>query len=169
MPFSAHTPEEFDPNIRRIGKDFLLISASDGARTNTMTASWGGVGYFWNRPVALCMIRPQRYTYELVEKSNTLSLSFFEPAEQYRSALSYCGRTSGRGRDKFAEAGLTPASTDGIPYPAEADTVLLCRKLYADDFRKSGFLDPALLENYHADDFHKLYVCEILNVLKAQR
>ena len=77
MPFSCLSPEEFDPVIRRIGKDFLLISVSDGERVNTMTASWGGVGYFWNRPVALCMIRPQRYTYGLVEKTDRLSLSFF--------------------------------------------------------------------------------------------
>ena len=79
MPFSCLSPEEFDPVIRRIGKDFLLISVSDGERVNTMTASWGGVGYFWNRPVALCMIRPQRYTYGLVEKTDRLSLSFLNP------------------------------------------------------------------------------------------
>ena len=163
--FRTVRPEEFDPLFRRIGSDWMLISASDGSRTNTMTASWGGCGILWNRPVAVCLIRPQRYTYGIVEAAGQLSLSFLP--EAFRPALSWCGSHSGRESDKFAGAGLTCRFADGIPYPAEAAQVLLCRKLYADDIRESRFLDASLLSNYRGDDFHRFYICEIERVLVA--
>ena len=45
-----------------IGKDWMLITAGDAAQYNTMTASWGGLGFLWNKPVSYIFIRPQRYT-----------------------------------------------------------------------------------------------------------
>ena len=156
-------PEQIDRILTRIGKEWMLISAADGEKSNTMTASWGCMGVLWNKPVAICFIRPQRYTCEFTEKSDRLSLAFFDGG--YRDALTVCGRTSGRDGDKFVRAGLTEAYEDGVPYPAEASLVLLCKKLYADDLKKSCFLDPALLSNYAADDFHRVYICEIERVL----
>ena len=162
--FEIVAPEQIDRVFDRIGKDWMLISASDGERENTMTASWGCMGVLWNKPVAICFIRPQRYTYPIVEATDHLTLSFFDGA--YRDALTYCGRNSGRDGDKFAGANLTCAHTEkGVPYPEEATLVLVCRKLYADDLKKSAFLDPALLSNYANDDFHRVYICEIEQVL----
>ncbi len=162
--FKEITPQEIDRILTRIGKEWMLISASDGERSNTMTASWGCMGVLWNQPVAICFIRPQRYTYTITENTDRLSLAFFDGG--YRDALTLCGRTSGRDGDKFERAGLTELSSEeGIPYPAEASLVLLCRKLYADDLKKVCFLDPALLSNYADDDFHRVYICEIERVL----
>ena len=155
----ASLPDNF---FTRIGEDWMLITAANAkGEVNTMTASWGCAGILWNKPVAVCFIRPQRYTYGIVEDSDTLTLSFF-PKGEYREALRYCGTKSGRDGDKFAATGLTVERTaEGIPYPAEANLVLVCRKLYADDLKKSAFLDPVLLDNYKQDDFHRVYVCEI--------
>lgn len=158
------SPEELENICRLIGKDWMLITAGgkdkSGKETvNTMTASWGGMGVLWNKPVAFCFIRPQRYTFELTEQSDRLSLSFL--SEKYRPALRLCGTKSGRDTDKFAEAGLTPAREGDTPYVAEARLVLLCRKLYADDLRESAFLDRSLLSNYKDGDFHRVYVVEI--------
>ncbi|MBQ9797476.1 MAG: flavin reductase family protein [Clostridia bacterium] len=148
----------------RIGKQWMLISATDGKHTNTMTASWGCLGVLWNKPVAVCFIRPQRYTYTLTEKAEHLSLAFL--GEAHRAALTYCGRNSGRDGDKFAAAGLHCVMTEGgVPYPAEAELVLICRKLYADDLKKASFLDASLLSNYAKDDFHRVYICEIEQAL----
>jgi len=150
-----------------IGKEWLLITASGKDETgkeitNTMTASWGGVGILWNRPVAFCFIRPQRYTFTLTEQADRFSLSVLP--EGYRAALQLCGTRSGRDTDKFREAGLTPSEHLGVPYPAEARLVLVCRKLYADDLKKDCFVDPTLLGNYKANDFHRMYVIEIEEV-----
>ena len=60
-----------------VGKQWMLISAGDKGDFNTMTASWGGLGFMWNKPVAFVFIRPTRYTYEFVETGDMLTLSFF--------------------------------------------------------------------------------------------
>ncbi len=165
--FKQITPEEFDGVFQRIGKDWMLIGAGNGTEDNIMTASWGGLGVLWHKPVAFCFIRPQRHTYSLTEESDLLSLSFFDG--EYREALTYCGRMSGRDADKFAGAGLTKLhSESGIPYPAEASTVLLCRKLYAGMIRKEDFIDGAQLSHYPMDDFHRVYICEIESVLQKE-
>ena len=150
------SPYELENACKLIGKDWMLVCAGD----NAMTASWGGMGILWNKPVSFVFIRPQRHTDQMTEANNRLTLAFFD--ESYRDALRYFGTKSGRDGDKFAATGLTRAYTEsGTLYPAEARLVLTCRKLYTDMLRKEAFLDPALLGNYPADDFHRMYVCEI--------
>ena len=46
-----------------IGKEWMLITSGTIDRFNTMTASWGGIGWLWNKPVAYIFVRPDRYTY----------------------------------------------------------------------------------------------------------
>ncbi len=167
--FHVISPNAVDEVFDRIGKEWMLITAKgkDAAGndvTNTMTASWGGMGILWNRPVAFCFIRPQRYTFQLTEQSERFSLSFL--GEKYREALRFCGTKSGKDLDKFKSAGITPADFEGVPFVAEAELALICRKLYADDLKKQCFLVPELLSNYKEDDFHRVYVVEIEAVLK---
>ena len=162
--FKEITPYEVENAMKLIGKDWMLITASDGDRTNTMTASWGNMGVLWNKNVCTVYIRPQRYTYGIVEKSDRLTLSFFD--DKYRSALQYCGTKSGRDCDKFKDTGLTTAIFDGVPAICEARLILVCRKLYADDLRPECFTDPAPLSNYKEDDFHRFYICEIEKALR---
>ena len=167
MPFSHVDPAMLPDNFfSRIGEDWMLITAADShGKVNTMTASWGSAGILWNKPVAICFIRPQRYTYGIVEDASTLSLSFF-PAGEQREALRFCGTKSGRDFDKFAETGLTPVRSDGgTPYIEEANLVLICRKLYADDLRESAFTDADMLRHYPTKDYHRFYICEITDVL----
>ena len=163
--FKEIEPREIDRILDRIGREWMLIGASDQNQSNVMTASWGCAGILWNKPVAVCFIRPQRYTYGIVEDSDTLTLSFF-PAGEYRDALRYCGTRSGRDGDKLAATGLTVEKTaEGTPYPAEANLVLVCRKLYADDLKENAFIDPEMLKHYAARDYHRFYICEITEVL----
>ena len=162
--FAKRTPKDLEGVFDRIGKEWMLITArgknEKGEDTvNTMTASWGGMGVLWNRPVAFCFVRPQRYTYGLTEQAERFSLSFF--GEEHRAALRLCGTKSGRDTDKFAAAGLTPVFENGTPFVGEARLVLLCRKLYADDLNAAKFVDTALLSNYKEQDYHRMYICAI--------
>lgn len=152
--------------FRAIGEDWMLVTAAeaDGA-PNPMTASWGMAGILWNKPVAAVFLRPQRYTTGLVDAAKQLSLSFFAGGQ--REALRFCGSRSGRDTDKWEQTGLTPAVAEGIPYVAEADTVMLCRVLYRSRLEEQNFLDPALLANYREKDYHMVYLCEIQKILKA--
>ena len=51
------------PLVERIAKEWMLVTAGTADEWNTMTASWGGVGWLWNRPVAFVFVRPERSTH----------------------------------------------------------------------------------------------------------
>ena len=161
------TPYELNDNLfHLIDKEWMLVTARDPETgcINTMTASWGGCGILWNKPVAFVFIRPQRHTYTFTEMAEGLTLSFF--GEEYRAALRLCGTVSGRDCDKIAEAKLTPVSVGERAAFAEARMVFSCRKLYADDLKENAFVDAALLSNYKAGDYHRMYICEIEDIIK---
>ena len=116
----------------------------------------------WNHPVAVAVIRPQRFTYEFTEREDKLTLSFL--GEEYRKALTYCGTHSGRDEDKIANAGLSVAFTESdTPAIAQARLVLECKKLYVSDLKAENFLDQTIIERWYPEkDFHRAYVLQIL-------
>ena len=144
----------------------MLITAMDPATGtyNTMTASWGGFGVLFHKPVAYIFIRPQRYTKTFVDSTDCVTLSFFGGKE--RSALQLCGTKSGRDCDKIGQAGLS-AFVDGRAVGfREADKIFVCRKLYAGALEKDGFFGGKIPETvYAAGDYHTLYVLEIERIL----
>lgn len=158
-------PEELHGDVfTMIGKEWMLVSAKQGEHVNTMTASWGGLGILWNKPVAFVFLRPQRYTKEFVDHSDTLSLTFFD--ESARKILSYMGSVSGKVEDKITNSNLHVAYENNTPYFEEANTVLLCRKLYAQELKEDCFISKDLLpKNYPLKDYHTMYIVEIEKVL----
>lgn len=149
----------------KIGKEWALISAGDKNKCNTMTVSWGGVGVLWGKNVVYIFIRDSRYTKEFIDNGEFFSMSFFD--EKYRDALSYCGKESGRNvDDKFKGAGLTPAFRHNIPYPDEANLVLLCRKMAAVPITEDTFVDPQIMPKWYSDnDMHVMYVGEVIEAV----
>ena len=151
-----------------IGEQWMLITAGTADHCNTMTASWGGLGVLWGSDVATCYIRPQRYTYEFVEKSDYFTLAFFGP--EHRSALALCGSKSGREVDKVKECGFTVCTGEGgAPYFAEAELVLVCRKLYWQDIDPAHFLDPETDGKWYPEkDYHRMYIGEIVEAYRKK-
>ncbi len=159
-------PADLKENLfTKIADDWMLITARDkSGRVNTMTASWGGFGVLWGRPVCQFYIRPQRYTLRFVDEAEVVTLSFLE--EGHRDALTLCGRKSGRDCDKIAEAGLHPVAKDGAVWFDEAKLVVTGKKLYRGQFREENFLAPETVErNYPAKDFHYVFICSIEKIL----
>ena len=140
---------------------WCLITAGNEESYNTMTASWGAMGELWNEDVCCIFIRPQRYTYEFTEKNERFTLSFF--SEEYKKALTFCGRNSGRDCDKAKETGLTPVSVDGSMGFSESRLTIVCEKLYYQDLDPKGFVDESLDgKNYAQKDYHRMYVGKIV-------
>lgn len=163
--FKKITAEELTANpFKLIGKDWMLITAGDKEKFNTMTASWGGVGIMWGKPVATAYIRPQRYTFEFIENGDYYTQSFFD--EEYRDALKFCGSKSGRDYDKVKETGLTPVVDDetGAVYFKEAKVVFICKKMYAQFLNEESALTEDVTKWYNCD-YHKMYMSEIVSVL----
>ena len=151
----------FDP-FRKIGAEWMLVTGGTHDSFNTMTASWGQAGVLWNRNVLTCYIRPNRYTYEYIERGECFTASFFGTGE--REALKFCGSHSGRDCDKMAETGLVPVELGGCVGFEQAELVLVCRKLYSYDLAESGFLtDDGIPQQFFGKDpYHRAYISEII-------
>lgn len=129
-----------------------------------MTASWGGVGILWGKKVAFVFVRPQRYTKEFIDKSDKLSLSFFD--DSWRKMLNYMGTVSGRDEDKIAASGLHVEMVNSAPVFKESRMALICRKLYEQPMTEESFVDKELAAQHYAQkDFHTMYVVEIEKIL----
>jgi flavin reductase (DIM6/NTAB) family NADH-FMN oxidoreductase RutF len=110
----------------------------------------------------------------LCQRKQYIHLSFFDT--KHREALNICGSESGRDIDKAGKAGLTPVVFDGsiaggkvadaIGFKEVSD-IIVCRKLYAQDFDPALFLDPVSIEkNYNGKDYHRMYIGEVLTLLR---
>lgn len=153
----------------QLGSDWMLITAGNADKCNTMTAGWGQIGTLWARPVATVYIRPQRYTRDFVEREEYFSLGFFD-MKKYQDALTLLGTTSGRDTDKIAQAGLHAGMYNDVPIIEEAHLILLCRKIYKQDIVQGGFLDANIEQKFYREkDYSRMYVGEIKTVLKQDK
>lgn len=160
------TSEFKDNMFDAIGKEWMLVTAGTPDKFNMMTASWGGIGVLWGKPVAFIFIRPERYTYGFIEKGDTLTLSFL--GSEHKSAHKVCGSQSGRDTDKVKATGLKPVVTaEGNITYQQARLTLECRKLYADMIEPDNFIDTTSIARWYGEaqgGFHKMYVLQIEHV-----
>lgn len=148
-----------------IGKEWMLVTAGNKDKFNMMTASWGCLGWLWNKPVAVMFIRPERYTHDLIESQDNVSLVFLGNGAEARQVYAFCGSKSGRDHDKAKECGLTPVETDGgcVTFVG-ARLTLECKKLYKTKIRQEEMLDKSIEDWYGAKGgLHDVYVMEIVS------
>lgn len=156
--------------IDLIGRQWMLVTAGTPQHFNTMTASWGGIGFLWGKPVVYVFIRPERYTHDFVEAQDRFTLSFFP--EDCRQALALCGKKSGRDCNKVEEAGLSPVVLDNDTVGfAESRLSLVCRKLYKGHFEADRFIDKSQHDRWYNDrpggGLHDVYVAEIEGIYES--
>lgn len=119
-------------------------------------------GELWGKDVVAVFVRPQRYTYEFMEKYGDFTLSFF--SGEYKKALSFCGAKSGRDYDKAKECSLNAVELGGSVAFEEANLIIACKKIAFADMDPSKFLVPEIEKNYHNGDYHRIYIGEITEV-----
>ena len=59
---------EFNP-FKKISKQWMLITAGDEKKSNTMTASWGGLGIMWGKECCN-RIHPPKPLYKRICRSD---------------------------------------------------------------------------------------------------
>ena len=162
--FKEIKPEQLDKNIFHLLNDeWMLITAQKDNIVNTMTASWGGFGILWNKRVSNVVIRPQRYTKEFIDSSSTFSLCFFD--KEYKKTLAYLGSVSGKDENKIEKSNLTINHIKNTPYFEEANMVIICKKLYAQELKPECFIETEVDNNtYPNKDYHTMYISEILKI-----
>jgi len=167
-PFKEISNKNFSLNPFELKNKWMLITAGNEDKVNTMTASWGGFGILWNREVAFVVIRPQRYTREFVDRADSFSLTFFD--KSYQKQMGYLGKVSGRDENKIEKSGLTVSYDKGVPYFEEAETVVFIEKLYRQPMAEDFFIKKNIVPEWFPEkDFHLLYIGEIKKVLTREQ
>ena len=141
---------------------WFILTAGSIDDCNMMTVAWGSIGCMWGRPFAQIVVRPQRYTYQYTESSDSFTLCSFP--EKYRDDLQTLGTLSGRDCDKLSKTALTLRASTQVTAPCynEASLILECRKIYCQDIDPKGFIDGSIQETYAQHDYHRAYFGQIL-------
>ncbi len=143
---------------------YCLLTSGDKSNYNSMTIGWGSIGAMWNAPFIQVVVRPQRYTFEFMEKYDSFTVSVLPV--QYKDALAIMGSKSGRDSNKIKEAGLTLLQSEFVEAPAfkEAELIFECKKNYWQDMNPDNFLDKSVFDKYQAKDYHRIYFGEIIAI-----
>jgi flavin reductase (DIM6/NTAB) family NADH-FMN oxidoreductase RutF len=140
-----------------------FLSVKAGERINTMTIGWGAIGYMWQKPVLIVMVRYSRYTHELISQAQEFSVSVPQNND-FKKSLAVAGSKSGRDMDKFQELNLTitPGQKTEAPVIAGCGLVYECRILYRQALDPEGLNEAIKSKFYSDEDYHVLYFGEIL-------
>lgn len=159
--------KEFNYNVFSAFNDTWPILTCGDKTTgfNSMVVSWGGLGELWGKNVAYVFVRHSRYTFDFIEKSNSVTLSFL--SDKYKEAKAVFGSKSGKDIDKFGQTGLHATfdlDYNGY-YVCESDYVLKMKKLYSIDMPYEELPEDIKAKFYANGDMHRMYVCEIMQYL----
>lgn len=154
--------KNIEKNIEILSKGAFLTTKV-GEKVNSMTIAWGSIGYMWNRPVFMVMVRPQRYTYSLIEKSNEFTVTI--PYKDVKKEIAFLGTKSGKTLNKLQELKINTITSEKINAPVlEMQGMHFeCKVVYKTEMTNNN-LDPKIdLAKYPEKDYHILYFGEILS------
>ncbi|MHB8996701.1 MAG: flavin reductase family protein [Armatimonadota bacterium] len=143
----------------------LLVSLDENDRPNAMTIGWAQIGIIWGRRIMTVMVRPSRYTYGCLERTQDFTVCV--PYPEQAKAVGFCGSQSGRDYDKFKESGFTPLPSATVKSPdiAECGLIYECRVVNHSDLQPEQLLPQVCTDCYSSGDFHRLYFGEITAVV----
>jgi len=150
--------EEVNKLMRNGG---LLLVSGDEKKPNAMTIGWGILGTMWRKPVFVVAVRLTRYTYELLEKSDSFTVCL--PAKGMEKALELCGTKSGRDLDKMAKLGfeVKKGKTVNAPYIKDCPVHYECEIIYKDEVKKGELKREIEADAYPNENWHVLYYGEV--------
>ena len=131
-----------------------------------MTIGWGTVGTSWNRPVFCVLVRPQTYTYGLIDVTGDFTVNVPTPA--LIKDMMYFGTVSGRDEDKFKARGFTATPGRMVKSPIVEECVIHyeCRVVNKNDLQPDMLSDEIREGVYDRlkIGFHRIFHGEILAV-----
>lgn len=167
--FKPISATEISDNVfKAFGTDWACITSIKDSMPNSMTASFGGWGILFGKPVVWCFLRANRYTLELIRESKQFTVSYFD--DQYKDQLLLFGSKSGRNSNKMKETRLTfVKSPDGNVSYKEARLILECKLINITTVHPEDFYTEEakqfIQSGYHdAKDYHKFVFGEIIHV-----
>jgi flavin reductase (DIM6/NTAB) family NADH-FMN oxidoreductase RutF len=145
-----------------LGSCGCLLVSGNAEKANVMTIGWGLIGRLWSKPFFMVAVRPSRYTYEFLEKTDDFTVNV--PRKGMEEIVDFCGSVSGREHDKFKEKGLvlTPSRKVNSPIISNCIIHYECKVSYKTRVIQSRLPRDILKSSYPSRNFHTLYFGEIL-------
>ena len=81
-----------------------ILTAGDKNHFNSMTIGWGSIGVGYARPIFTVYVKPERYTYQVIDKSDYFTVSYID--EQLYKKFTVYGSQSGRDINKEEVSGV---------------------------------------------------------------
>ncbi len=122
----------------------VLVTSAYRDRANVMTLAWQSP-LSKHPPLVGIAVAQTHFTAELITASEEFALNI--PGAGLIKQVQRCGKVSGREKDKFKEAGLTPAAAKKIRAPLLAECL--------------GHLECGVVDRYKTGD-HFFFVGEVL-------
>ena len=76
-----------------------ILTSGDKDHYNSMTIAWGSIGVGYARPIFTVYVKPERYTYQFIDKSSMFTVSYIDE-KLYKSKFGPYGSKSGRDINK---------------------------------------------------------------------
>ena len=149
-----------------------IVSAGTKDSHNSCIIGWGLLGVAWSRPLFIVYVKPDRYTYQFMEKTDIFTVSFIKKS-LYSKFRPY-GMESGRDINKEEVSGAQIQFLDngGITFK-EAEEVYVC-KMMAKTYFDEKNLSPDIIKYYEdaaklvkqTTEPHGVYIGEIIGHYK---
>ena len=111
---------DFKPGNMLYPLPAVMVSVRDNeGKDNIITVAWAGT-VCTNPPMVSISVRPERYSYHMIEESGVFVINLTTEALTY--ATDYCGVRSGRDMDKFEQTGLIKGEAKKINAPVIEDS-----------------------------------------------
>ena len=150
-----------------------ILTAGDKNHYNSMTIGWGTIGVGFAKPIFTVFVKPERYTYQFIDKSDIFTVSYIDK-KQFGKFGVY-GSKSGKDINKEEVSGSHIKFLDdgGITFE-EASEVFVCKiiaKLHPSE--KDVHQDILDLYNnnlkvYFSTNPHGVYIGEIIGHYKRE-
>ncbi|MEI6512875.1 MAG: flavin reductase family protein [bacterium] len=163
MKVDTHYTDFLPETLKACGSmGILLVGQGFSGKPNTMTIGWCQAGVIWGKPIMTVLVRHSRFTYGLIDEAGTFTVNVMPP--EFADSVAFCGKESGRDRDKFVEKGLTAVPGKLISCPVIGEGVIHyeCKVVYRDDLTPDGIPSDIQTRFYPQGDFHRVYYGEIV-------
>ena len=150
-----------------------ILTAGDKNSYNSMTIGWGSIGVGFARPIFTVYVKPERYTYQFIEKSKIFTVSYID--KKLYSKFGPYGNKSGKDVNKEEVSGTHIKFLDdgGITFE-EASEVFVCKIIAKQHITEKDIHQDIIdlyngkLSVYFSTNPHVSYVGEIIGHYKRQ-
>ena len=147
MAFTEITPEEININPFTSWSRYVLVTAGNIEKCNTLLVTWGGFGVMWRKKTATIYIRQSRFTKTILDSQDYFTLSFLP--EKHKPQMSYMGSHSGRDENKYEGSGLHPLAIGDAAGIEEADLIFVCKKIYTAEMTPDHYTDKSAYDEWN--------------------